>query len=151
MFDFVCSPNCSLKTVCSHINEGIRAACQRNKARYDQKHNCHYIHYWGPSMFVRSSSKTGQTWKLPFPWHATNTVVDKLSLVNYRIQLQGVPNRTFFIIIAWSIIVLVCQHHHLFTNTLTSGCLLLFGCIKKPNFTSCRFHYFLTRNFCQNQ
>jgi len=92
--DFVRYLNRSLITVYSQVRESIRNAHQPNKARYDQ-------HTTTTSFTVRDqvwlfvpAVKTGQTKKLASLWRGPYTVTDKLSPVNYRIQLLGVPNKT---------------------------------------------------------
>ena len=95
--DFVRSLNRSLKTVCSQVRESIRIAHQRNKARYDQHTTATSFSIGDQVWLFVPAVKTGRTKKLASLWRGPYTVTDKLSPVNYRIQLLGVPNKTLVV------------------------------------------------------
>ena len=102
MPEFVSRLNYSLKHVYSCVRESIKAAHQHNKDRYDQHVTCTHFSIGDQVWLYVPAVKTGQTKKLASLWRGPYTVVDKLSSVNYRIQLLGVTSKT-----------LVVHHNHL--------------------------------------
>ena len=87
----------SLRTVYSQVREGIKKSHQRNKARYDQ-HTANMHFSIGDQVWLYVPAvKAGTTKKLASLWRGPYTVVDKLSALNYHIQLLGVPNKTLVV------------------------------------------------------
>ena len=87
----------SLRTVYSQVREGIKKSHQRNKTRYDQ-HTVNMHFSIGDQVWLYVPAvKTGTTKKFASLWRGPYTVVDKLSALNYRIQLLGVPNKTLVV------------------------------------------------------
>ena len=94
---FVGDLHSTLKTVYSQVREGIKAAHHRNKARYDQ-HTANTHFSIGEQVWLYVPAvKTGTTKKLACLWRGPYTIIDKLSLQNYRIQLLGVPTKTLVV------------------------------------------------------
>ena len=81
----------------SQVREGIKAAHHHNKDRYDQ--HTASIHFTiGDQVWLYVPAvKTGTTKKLACLWRGPYTVIDKLSAVNYRIQLLRVPTKTLVV------------------------------------------------------
>ena len=94
---FVRDLHSTLKTVYSQVREGIKAAHHRNKARYDQ-HTANTHFSIGDQVWLYVPAvKTGTTKKLACLWRGPYTIIDKLSMQNYRIQLLGVPTKTLVV------------------------------------------------------
>ena len=94
---FVKDLHSSLKGVYCQVRKGIQESHQRNKTRYDQ--HISYTHFSiGDQVWLYVPAvKTGTTKKLASLWRGPYTVTDKLSAVNYRIQLLGVPGKTLVV------------------------------------------------------
>ena len=94
---FVRDLHSSLKTVYSQVREGIKAAHHRNKTRYDRHTANTYFSIGDQVWLYVPAIKTGTTKKLACLWRGPYTIIDKLSALNYRIQLLGVPTKTLVV------------------------------------------------------
>ena len=99
---FVRNLHSSLKTVYSQVREGIKAVHRRNKTRYDQHTVTTHFSIGDQVWLYVPAVKIGTTKKLACLWRGPYTIIDKLSALNYHIQLFGVPTTT-----------LVVHHNHL--------------------------------------
>ena len=88
---FVRNLHSSLKTVYSQVREGSKAAHCRNKTRYDQHTSTTHFSIGDQVWLYVPAVKAGTTKKLACLWRGPYTIIDKLSALNYRIQLLGVP------------------------------------------------------------
>lgn len=94
---FVRDLHSTLKTVYSQVREGFKAPYHCNKARYDQHTANTHISIGDQVWLYVSAVKTGTTKKLICLWRGPYTIIDKLSVLNYQIQLLGVPTKTLVV------------------------------------------------------
>ena len=94
MPEFFCHLHHSLNKAYSTIRQNITAAYQRNETRYDQTTtNIHFTVGDQVWLYV-PAVKTGTSKKLSSLWCGPYTVIDRVSSVNYKIQLLGVLSKT---------------------------------------------------------
>ena len=87
----------SFRTVYSQVCEGIKTSHHHNKSRYDQ-HTANLHFSIGDQVWLYVPAiKTDTTKKFSSLWRGPYTVIDKLSVLNYHIQLLGVPNKTLVV------------------------------------------------------
>ena len=94
---FVRDLHSSLRTVYSQVREAVKESHHCNKTRYDQHTANTHLSIGDQVWLYVPAVKTGTTKKLVSLWRGPYTVIDKLSAVNYRIQLLGVPTKTLVV------------------------------------------------------
>ena len=94
---FVRDLHSSLRNVYSQVCEAVKESHQRNKTRYDQHTANTHLSIGDQVWLYVPAVKTGTTKKLASLWWGPYTVIDKLSAVNYRIHLLGVPTKTLVV------------------------------------------------------